>query len=68
MAGFKDAEWALFASLGEAPLINETSFRHLRYRRFLDELIDTGKGYHAISQWLPKRVADNGPDHRSHSV
>jgi carbamoyl-phosphate synthase large subunit len=55
LAGFQDADWALRATLGEtlpAHLLN-VQHRQLRFKRYLNEVVDLGDGYHAITEWSP---------------
>lgn len=54
--GFRDAEWAIELALGRVPERPNGEFRHLRFQRFLHEMVDVGSGFNAVSEWSPKEA------------
>ncbi len=52
--GFRDLEWSLLMALGMKISEPALPFRPLRFRRYFHELIDTGEGYFAPDQWIPR--------------
>jgi carbamoyl-phosphate synthase large subunit len=54
LCGFRDAEWSIQAALGRAVSPPPRSYRKMKFRRFLHELVDFGSGYHAVPKWSPK--------------
>ena len=55
LCGFRDAEWSIQAALGRAISPAPQHYRKIRFRRYLNELVDLGSGYHAVPQWATNR-------------
>jgi carbamoyl-phosphate synthase large subunit len=53
IAGFNDALWSLDLELKGAHHSNQQGFRKIRFRRYISEVIDFGKGFEAILEWIP---------------
>jgi carbamoyl-phosphate synthase large subunit len=53
--GFRDVDWSLALALGEQPH-RPAGFRHLRFRRFIDEMLDFGDGLATLEEWAPRRT------------
>ena len=54
LCGFRDAEWSVQTALGRPPSRPPSAYGKIKFRRFFHELIDTGSGYFAITQWMPR--------------
>jgi carbamoyl-phosphate synthase large subunit len=52
--GFKDLEWSLKIALNMDPCMDDAKYRKIRFRRYLNEMIDFGNGYQSISEWQPR--------------
>ncbi len=55
LCGFRDAEWSIQAALGRAISPPPQHYRKIRFRRYLNELVDLGSGYHTVPQWATNR-------------
>jgi carbamoyl-phosphate synthase large subunit len=60
LCGFRDAEWSIQAALGRPISPPPQSYRKMRFRRYLHELVDFGSGYHAVGKWAPNAGESTG--------
>ena len=54
--GFLDAEWSVDLALGRKPNRPLPDFKHIRFRRFIHELLDFGEGFKAPLEWSPREI------------
>jgi biotin carboxylase len=54
LCGFRDVEWSVGLALGWRVGPPPLSYSQCRFRRFFHELVDSGSGYRAVPEWLPK--------------
>lgn len=52
LCGFRDVEWALRARMG-VPLQRPERYRRIRFRRFVHEVVDWGRGFATVREWRP---------------
>lgn len=54
ICGFNDVGWSLDLALGIPLKPPNDKFKHIKFCRFLNEMIDFGSGFRTISRWNPK--------------
>ncbi|HLY10581.1 MAG TPA: ATP-grasp domain-containing protein [Planctomycetota bacterium] len=67
MAGFRDVEWSIAQALGEEPEFPVDGYRHIRFHRFVHEMVDEGEGYLPVpewSRWIRGRIVPESPEER----
>ena len=60
--GFRDVEWSVKMALGLEIGPPPQYYRHIRFQRFLHEMVDSGDGFQAVAEWSPKHLAMVGLD------
>ncbi|MCC7418355.1 MAG: ATP-grasp domain-containing protein [Acidobacteria bacterium] len=59
LCGFADVEWSLAVATGRRPAM-PPAYRTLRFRRFIDEMIDIGGGFGVVADWRPRALNQAG--------
>lgn len=54
ICGFKDLEWSIGVALGSEILQPDGVYRHIRFRRYVHELVDFGEGFLGVPEWSPR--------------
>ncbi|MBI4658314.1 MAG: ATP-grasp domain-containing protein [Verrucomicrobia bacterium] len=54
VGGFRDLDWSIELLMGRVPKKPSEPLRHVRFRRFIHEVIDIGDGYGAVAAWTPR--------------
>jgi carbamoyl-phosphate synthase large subunit len=55
ICGFRDVEWSISMALGLGIREPMGDYGHIRFRRFIHELVDFGQGFQAIPEWSPRQ-------------
>jgi len=53
--GFNDAQWSVDLALNGTYNKKEKPFKEIRFKRYISELVDCGKGFEPVPEWLPKK-------------
>lgn len=54
ICGFNDVQWSIDLALGLVLKPPNDKYKHIKFSRFINEMIDFGSGFQAISSWNPK--------------
>ncbi|MFC1992258.1 ATP-grasp domain-containing protein [Chloroflexota bacterium] len=55
LCGFRDVEWSVNLALGIKLSPPAATYKHIRFRRFLHEMVDSGNGFYTIAEWCPRQ-------------